>query len=643
MSADAITIDTLTFADLLKLGLDDLPGASQGQWTVHGPVDPGITLLELFAWQFEQRLFMADQLTEPIVRASLRLLGLPGPAAARPASTVLSVRAPAGSGPLPAGTVFGLGGDPQGRRFALSNEVWPLPVAGVRASGRLLHGGDELELEVDGDAGASGSQATLSLLVELEAAPGVVPEWRARGVDASPPAQLRWEAIGPDSTIAPVDVRDGTGGLRRSGILWLAWPEVFDRAGDGGRRLRATAVSASYTEAVRILAVHPNAVVARHRAKPSELSPAAGSSDAPPPDGELAGQLRRFLALPDQVLRVPGAAGMLCDGDGDVVLSVVERDGVRRDWSGVRTLVASGPADRVFLMDRERGELRFGDGRSGRILRPRAGDPAPRLSYFLGAGPAGNLGAWRPWSQEGGDAVGVNPVPADDGADPETLRAARERASDALTAVDRTITEQDTRRLAETTPGLGLARAHVSPGFHPAFPCHSVPGALAVTVVPHASRAAEPDTWTAGPQPDAGALETVRRRLAAGRLLGQEINVLVPVYRRVTVDVAISVTARSDDMRQRVVDALRRYLDPLVGGSEDDGWPFGGPVRPSALAGVVQKAIGPEATLTRLAAALDDGAPSDCSDLAIGPRELVRLDTARVAWVTALPAGRGLR
>jgi len=36
--------------------------------------------------------------------------------------------------------------------------------------------------------------------------------------------------------------------------------------------------------------------------------------------------------------------------------------------------------------------------------------------------------------------------------------------------VTRTVTEQDTRELAETTPGLGLRRAHVRPGFHPPSP-----------------------------------------------------------------------------------------------------------------------------------------------------------------------------
>ncbi|MEA2242263.1 MAG: hypothetical protein QOD24_1819, partial [Solirubrobacteraceae bacterium] len=562
MSARDITIDTLTFEDIVRLAVADLPGASQGEWTVHGPIDPGITLLELFAWQFEQRLFMADQLTEPIVRASLRLLGLPDPAPALSASTVLSVRAKGSAKLLPAGTVFVLEDDPEGRQFALDRKVWVLPVTGVQVAGRLLHDRDELELTLQSDTATAVGEGKLSLLVEVAAAPGVAPAWRSGAVDVDPPAQLRWDAIGPDGATAPVEVKDSTGALRRSGILDLKWPAVWDRRGSGPRRLRATAVSAFYTEAVRILGVHPNAVIARHRV---------------PRSANLSDQLGKdkFLPLPGQFLRVPEAAGLLCDGDGDVVLSITERSGERHDWHGVRTWVGSGPADRVFLVDRTRGELRFGDGRSGRILRPAAA-PEASLRYLLGAGRAGNLGVFRAWAQAGGAAIALNPVVAGDGDEPESLETARQRAADALAARDRTVTEQDTRELAETTPGLGLRRAHVSPGFHPAFPCDPVPGALAVTIVPHADRASEPRDWTTAPQPDAGALSTARTRLARARLLGQEICVLAPVYRCVTVDVAVTATAQAGDMSQRIVDVLRRYLDPLVGGSERDGWPFGG-------------------------------------------------------------------
>ena len=626
MSA-AIPIDTLTFEDLLRLGLEDLPGSSQGQWTLHGAVDPGISFLELVAWQFEQRLFMADQLTEPIVRASLRLLGLADPAPAAAAVTVLAFSGTGAPGHLPAGTVLGLDDDIAGRRFALHEDVWVQPVDGAQAAGRMLTDGDVLEFTLSGDTGAPGIGGTLSLLVELPAVPGVSAAWRPAAVDAPVPAELRWTAVAPDGVEAEVDVDDGTGALRRPGILRVAWPAVWDRPGGEPRRLRATAVHASYTEPVVVTAVHANVAVARHRV--------AATLD-------VGAQLAGFLPLPGQVLAIAGAAGLLCDGVGDVTLSMTERDGERYDWSSVRTWVGSGPADRVFVVDRARGELRFGDGRRGRVPRP-AEQPDGTAAYALGAGAAGNLGRSRTWSQEAGPALAVNPVAADDGADPEDLEAARQRAADALALRDRTVTADDARELAESTPGVAISRAHVTPGLHPCFPCDPVQGAIAVTVVPYADRTAEPAAWTAAPQPDAGAVEAVRQRLEGARLLSQEVFVLAPAYRRVTVDVSVSALSDEGDAGERIVAALRTYLDPLVGGSEGEGWPFGGPVRPSALTGVVQDTAGVEATVTRLTVALDDGASSDCAELAIGERELVYLGTATVSWVAVAPPGGGLQ
>lgn len=625
-AAGSVPIDTLTFEDLLRIGLEDLPGSSQGRWTLHGAVDPGVSILEVFAWQFEQRLFMAEQLTEPIVLAGLRLLGLDDPAPAVAAVTVLALRWGGSPAHLPAGTVFGLDDDAAGRRFALDEELWVQPVDGARVDGRLLTGGDALELMLTGDAATSGG-GSLTLLVELARVPGVAPAWRPAAVDAPVPADLRWEAVGPDGSVAEVAVQDGTGALRRSGILRVPWPDVWDRPGAETRRLRAVATTASYTEPVRVLAVHANVAVARHRVAET---------------ADVSAQLAGFLPLPAQVLRLDGTAGLLCDGDGDVVLSVTERDGARHHWRSVRTWVGSGPADRVFVVDRRRGRLCFGDGRRGRVLRP-ASNPEATAAFALGAGAAGNFGPSRTWSQQDGAALAVNPVAADDGAEPEGMEAARQRAADALTAVDRAVTARDAAALAESAAGVGIARAHVTPGLHPGFPCDRVPGALSVTVVPYADRDAEPSAWTAAHQPDAGALEAVRQRLEAARLVGQELFVLAPVYRRVSVHVSVAATAEPGAGRGRIEAALSRYLDPLTGGSEGGGWPFGAPVRPSALAGVVQDALGPEATVTRLAVALDDGAPSDCADLAIGERELVRLGSASVAWVTASPSGGGLR
>ena len=79
--------------------------------------------------------------------------------------------------------------------------------------------------------------------------------------------------------------------------------------------------------------------------------------------------------------------------------------------------------------------------------------------------------------------------------------------------------------------------------------------------------------------------------------------------------------------------ALRRFLDPLTGGDQDAGWPFGAPLRPSALLRVAQQAAGHDGDVGAVAIALDDTASwEDCHDVAIRPQELVAVGDVRVRF-----------
>lgn len=625
-----VSIDELTFQDLLAIALADLPGSSQGAWTLHGPVDPGVTVIEALAYQLEQRLYMAAQTTDSQLRSSLRLLGLAdfGPAAA--ATTVLCLR-DSGAAPAPSmlerGAVMSLADDIEDRQFALTTPVHVLPVSQIEVAGTLQRPGDVLELSFRYTGPVLGSAYRLTMLADVRAAPGVMPQWSIGAADVPPPAQLRWSAVGPDGGEAPVSIEDGTGGLRRGGLLTLEWPEVWDRIGSGPCRLRATAATASYTEPVDLRGAYPNAAVAEHRV---------------PRTADLTDQVARFVPLPGQRLRLPEAAGTVCDTPGSVTVQLTEADGIAWDWTTVPSWTWVDPGARVMVLDRARGELVFGDGRSGRIPRPTRAGPAS-AEYAVGAGPAGNIGARSHWVQQDGPLVGTNVVPADGGADPETADAARTRAAAALVATDRTVNVEDVERLAVSTPGVGLQRAMASVGFHPRFPCLDVPGALSVTIVPYADRSGPAAKWTPNPVPDHGAVAAATARLEQARLIGQETFVLSPAYRAVTVWVTLAQTARDQGLAQRVVDALRQFLDPLVGGDDGGGWPFGGTVRLSTLSGLVQSVLGPESVVTALSAALDDAAPTDCADLPIGPRQLVWLTAAHLAWTAAPSTGGGLQ
>ena len=586
----------------------------------------GSPCLELFAWRFEQRLYAAEQVTEPVIRAGLRLLGLGDFRPAQESVTVLSLR---GDGPaftLPAGSTMILQDDGAGRRFATDFDVDVLPVHGISVAGCPITVGDRLDLILVRD-GPIMRDRTFSMLLEMPPGVPVPPEWQAGGVDTPPPATLEWTAIGPDGAKERVDPKDGTGGLRRSGIIRVDWPAVWNRVGGHGFRLRAVVRDGFFTEPVRLVAAHPNAVVARH------LVPA---------ETDVADQLARLLVLPHQRIVLPGTAGILCDATGSVTLDLREIDGAVHEWRSVPSWVGVGPDERVFVVDRERGELVFGDGRAGRVPRP-ATDGTGTVHHLLGGGEAGDLGYGRAWAQEGGPAIGVNPVPASDGKDSETIDEARQRATNELAGADRTVTLEDIKTLALHTPGVDVARVQVSDGHHPGFPCVHVPGAVTVTVVPGAVRDGDVADWTPAPEPDAGVLEAVRRHLESARLLGQEVFVAGPRYHSVRVWVTVTRSAGDEAVAEQVTEALRRYLDALKGGSRDSGWPFGGAIRPSDLLGVAGRAARAEATVTSLSVALDDGPESSCGELTIGPRDLVRLADVQVSQSAIVPAGVGLQ
>jgi hypothetical protein len=625
-TAGDLVIDDLRFEDLLRIALQDMPGASQGRWTVHGAVDPGITFLELFAWQLEQRLFAAEQLTDPVVRASLRLLGVPDPAPTRSARTVLCFLPLPAPVELPAGTLMSLERDALGRAYTLDEPAVVLPIGQIEAAGRLQVAGDVLEL-IHRYAGPRLSNQPVRLLVDLVAAPGVPPGWSPAAVEVPPAATLQWTAVGPDGSEAAVTVTDGTGGFRRSGLLELAWPPVWNAFGAGPCQLRVRAVRASYTEAVQLRRIYANAVRATHREARQD---------------EVGAKLGALLPLPGQRLPLMNTAGALLDGPGQVSLRLTELDGVEHVWTSVADWSQVGPGDRVLVVDRTRGELVFGDGRAGRIPRIAPGAPAT-VTYATGGGPSGNIGAGSRWARAGGAELASNPMAAEGGADAQTLEAAVRQAAEDLATADRTVTASDAKDLVLATPGIGLERAHATVGLHPEFPCVGVPTALTVTAVPHAGRQAVSTDWTKAPVPDSGALAAARAQLGGRRLIGQEVFVLPPVYRRVSVWVTVSQTARGEALETRIKDALIRYLDPLRGGSSGDGWPFGGVVRPSALIGVVRSVLGPEADVASLSVALDDEPATDCADLVIGARELVWLDDVQTTWLTAVPAGGGLR
>ena len=100
MTLPALKLDDLTWSDMVDAIRTRIVANSRGQWTMHGPADTGVTLLELFAYLFEQRIYWLDQVHAPLARALLALLD-DAPRPTQAARTVLAFPTPGRAAPTP--------------------------------------------------------------------------------------------------------------------------------------------------------------------------------------------------------------------------------------------------------------------------------------------------------------------------------------------------------------------------------------------------------------------------------------------------------------------------------------------------------------------------------------------------------------
>ncbi|MEU7790399.1 putative baseplate assembly protein [Amycolatopsis sp. NPDC049159] len=630
MTLPAPKLDDLTWADLMAATTRRIPAESDGTWTLHAPADPGVTLLELFAYLLEQRLYWLDQAPDELVVAILKLLGLEPPRPARAAATVLALSTE-GETPtvVPAGTV--LARDPAAAiRFTLDDEVTAFPVDGDahvvtdrdRTADLLARRGVPL-LASDGSAasarftlpltGAHSTSGWLSVLFELDSP--LPPSWAPPPLPVvRPPAELTWSWFRPsgDASGGFAAVEDGTGGLRRSGVVRLRPPPEWSTMDNG---LLVATPAATYPAPPRLLRLAVNVSGARH----AERRTVTG----------LGKQTDRWLKLPGQRLVLPDAADRL-------LTAVLHLAG--DEWEPAADFAFGSGRDRIFLLDRHDGALVFGDGLTGRIPRPGG---TVEVGYTIGGGRDGNGGLTDNWLPVdlAAPVRAANPVKADGGADPETVAQARDRAAGALGEVTRAVTAADFVTLATTTPGVQVGRAHAAVGEHPGFPCARVPGAVTVHIVPSVPAGTVP-----APEPDPGMLCAVEERLAAARLLTAEVFVRPPVYRDVRLRVDLSGTpADRAEVSTVVSAALRHHLGPLTGGDEGTGWPFGGALRPSALLRAAQQALGDLAAVTAVAIGIDGADPAEtCDDVPLRAGDLPVVREVRTHVVPVVEPGEGL-
>jgi len=282
--------------------------------------------------------------------------------------------------------------------------------------------------------------------------------------------------------------------------------------------------------------------------------------------------LGRSTGQPNQVFRLSFSPVLA----GTLQLHVDEGISGASQWTEVADFFGSGPNDAHYVLDRATGEVRFGNGEAGRIpVAADKGDGIIALHYRHGGGRRGNLPAGtikQVLSILSGidDAAVHNPVPSVGGRDEETLQAAMGRAPQELKNKDRAVTAEDYEQLALRVPGIVRARA--LPLAHPRFPCQPIPGAVTVVVVP--------DSPLPAPVPSESLLRNVCRWLEPRRVLTAEVFVTGPRYSAVSVTAEIVAHGGSDlaDVARRVEHVLLQYFHPITGGESGTGWEFGGTI-----------------------------------------------------------------
>ena len=558
-------------------------------WTDVNDSDPGVTMVQLFAWLTEMLIYRLGKVPDLNYLKFLELMGIQlnpaGPALAEitfpvvptnsepyvivPLHTQVSAPSPEGGPPLIFETdraIFALTASLaavvpyDGFQF---DPVDPDSLAGFNPFG-TQPGKDAALLLGFQYAGAFPAQIELNLNFWLTQQGGSTTSGNCSLPDTQvfPGAKLTWQYWSGAGWFSLGLLKDETLGLQRSGHVYVKTPALgaMQRGTFGGITqplywVRALITSGRYEKQPVVLAVRTN------------TAPATQAQTVR--DEVLGGS----TGLPNQTLPLANTPIL----DGTLQIQVDQGDGFK-DWKLVQDFFGSGPNDLVYVLDRTTGQIRLGDGQNGAIPVANANRPNNNIvarTYRYGGGQQGNLAAGALAtlvnSITGIDSANVkNLFAAYGGSDEETLDDAKARAPQALRSRDRAVTKPDFEYLAMQAGNV--ARAFAMPLVHPSFPGVQVPGVVTVIVVP--------DSTDPSPLPSDGTLRTVCAYLNVRRLLTTELYVIPPTYQKVMVHAEVIAENSADlaEVTNAVQAALTDYFHPLHGGEDGLGWPFGGTI-----------------------------------------------------------------
>lgn len=640
-------LDDRNFNDLVDELIARIP-AHTPEWTNPRPGDPGVTIVELFAWLTDTLLYRANLIPERQRLAFLSLLGIQMKPAV-PARGMISVGFDDKTvtatqvvppfvtvkGPLNSETV---------------SETTVLPVAGEAYFKRLLTDDETASVHdlLPGLVQLYGITGTPKPYATTPAFPGGVPD--AAGLDLVKTADgSLWIALTAEKGLVDA-VRNSIGSQAISVGFTpaLEIPALFEDVGPRGAiphtwqittgstttdvpALLTLDVLADSTQGLRRQGVErlllPRTDLIGAPSNDVRLNLSAGVGDVQPPridDPDKAAMIVAWLRLRPAVKMQAMAVSwvsvnaieveqletskprIIGQSDGSAnqefslqqksveratfVLQVEEPNAPVLVWQQIPDFAQAGRDSLVYVLDSEAGIVRFGDGVRGKI--PEITRRIRVVSMRSGGGAAGNLspGSLTDITTSGQKLKVTQTLPTRGGADSETLPDAELRIPGLFRNRDRAVTELDYKQLALQTPGVQLGRAEVLARFKPQQRRSGVPGVVSVMVLPFKTPPGPPN-----PVADRPTLEAVYDYLSSRVPVATELYVIGCEY--VPISISIGVTLLDGVARETVLaqvrDAARAFLWPLPGGGTDGlGWRLGRAVRDRELDVIVSRVPG---------------------------------------------------
>lgn len=574
-------LDNKTYDEIVQEARSLIARYAPG-WTDHNVHDPGITFIELFAWMAEMQIYQLNQVTEANYRKFLKLVGI-NPLSARPARVDITFRNVTEEKVIEAGiqliTKVGT------KRIVFETEEdYTLISTSLKSiitkynSQTMDNTGanekDDIYFHAFGEKAPEGAELLLGFNDELP----LEKEFQITFVlfekdlpstgrhddereQISPSVEVVWEYLSEGAWKALTVRKDNTLALMRSGRIFFTTPPSMDKK-DQLYWIRCRLKKGHYEINPQINRILLNTVSVVQVETIQNENHGTGCG--------IPGQVVQLKKHP--VIRE------------SLVIQVQKEDGEWEGWKEVDDFESSGPDDHHYLFDPEKGEITFGNGLNGRIVFRTHNI---RASYKTTLASEGNIPRRQGFLIDG--ITGENRSEGRGGMAAESIDDAKKRAKKDFRTRYRAITSNDYERIALFTPGLRVARAKAIPNYNPDFPCiTNFVGAVTVVVVPYAREG------TVTPIPGDGFINSIFKHLDKHRLITTDLHVIGPAYVKVSVKCKVSVKKRNSqaEVSKRVQKALEIFLDPLNGGNNGKGWPFGRSVYPSEIYQIIDKVEG---------------------------------------------------